>query len=72
MSRFTEWAATNELRFAVPDCTTTEPARLQQKWVRRMQSEEGMIVRHDWRDVPRVVIPREHWTTELARAAGHD
>ena len=45
------WYRTGDLRYAVPDSTTTDLNRLQECWRCRETGED------DWRDVPTVVVP---------------
>jgi hypothetical protein len=57
--RLTPWEPTQELRFAVPDRTTTEAPKLQQQHVRlRVSVPYGAVLERQlaWFDVPRVVI----------------
>lgn len=58
---WTDWQPMPELRFAVPDTTTTSPPRLQQKWTRTsffqvIDVQQIGKSEEEWRDVPCVVV----------------
>lgn len=55
-----DWLPTVDLRFAVPDHTTTEPPVLQQRWIISLVNSFGHLSGYDeeWRAVERVVVAK--------------
>ncbi len=55
------WRPSAELRFVVPDYTTTRAPKLQQLWVRDTLNGWGHVsgCEQEWRDVPCVVVQQQ-------------
>jgi len=54
-----QWMATGELRWIVPNATMTDMPKLQQRWIEKFSG------RDEWRTIPRVVVSSQEFFAAL-------